>query len=116
MSPRGFPAASGLNNLIEYVFNLDPNVRDAARGQMNVTSTNDGAFADLTYRLSPEMLSAGDYTLHISTSIDLSSWIPATIHSETNGLTDGGATHLKTQRVSLGSDPRRFFRLEIREP
>jgi subtilisin family serine protease len=91
----------GISNLLEYAFNLDPNVRNVnGSSLMTTTDTN----LTLTYTRA-----RNDLTYSVEVSTDLKNW-------STLGVDQGVIGPTVTASVPVGIDNRKFLRLRVSAP
>jgi PKD repeat protein len=99
------PDSDGINNGLEYLFGLNPKVRNTATNGLPRASISNGVFG-LTYT---RFKMASDLSLSVETSTDLQNWTPVgPSHIEDNGLTE-------TIMIERGasSSSAAFFRFKI---
>lgn len=108
------PDSDGINNLLEYALDLDPNANESASGLPTVAPENDGGtdYLTLTYR---KNLDAPDLTYTIETSTDLTTWSVATVESDTvitADLDGDGSSELRKARL-VRSGEKQFLRIKV---
>lgn len=105
------PDADGLGNLLEYAFNLNPNVGDSTGA---TTFRHNGSTLEFTYRRN---LDARDlsYNLEGTTNLaDPSSWATVTPVNQTT-ISDDGSTRIIMSTVAIpAGEPRYFLRMRVK--
>lgn len=105
----------GINNLLEYAFDLDPNANDNTALPTIATENDSGTdYLTLTYR---KNLDAPDltYTIETITTLGAGLWTAATVESDIVVTADpdgDGSAELRKARVALSGD-KQFLRLKV---
>ncbi len=100
------PDGDGIVNLLEYAFSHEPLTFDSSPS----LGFGSGELS-LTYRLN---LLAPDLTYVVQKSSDAANWQPALPVNEV--VSDDGAVRVIRSRVSIGSEPAAFLRLQVTRP
>lgn len=109
------PDGDGINNLLEYAFDLDPNASDSNKLPSIAIESDSGTdYLTLTYR---KNLDAPDltYTIEMSTTLVSDSWTAATVESDTVTTADpdgDGSSELRKARIALSGD-KQFLRVKV---
>ena len=99
------PDSDGINNGLEYLFGLNPKVRNTATNGLPRASISDGVFS-LTFT---RFKVPADFSLSVETSSDLQNWSPAT---PARTVDDGLAESVTIEQSAI-SPAATFFRFKI---
>ena len=101
------PNHNGIPNLLEYAMDGDPKGTSTTRP----TVSNGPGYVSINYRRSN---SASDVTITVQESLNMVNWTTALVSEEI--LSDDGNAQMVKAKVGLGSETKKFLRLQVTRP